>query len=56
MDETILLAKRHLYSLLLKKGVDNLTDSEIDMMYAFSKDEQIQNFLNEKLKDENQNN
>lgn len=55
MDETILLAKRHLYSLLLKKEIKNLSDSEVDMMYAFSKDEQIQDFLNEQKKKENEN-
>lgn len=44
MKEEILEAKRKLYSLLLKNG---LTDNEIDIMYLLSKDEQIQELLNQ---------
>lgn len=56
MDEKIQLAKRQLYSLLLKKDDEELTENEVDILFSLSKDEQIQKFLDEKLKDENKNN
>lgn len=46
MKEEILNAKRKLYSLLLKLDEETITEHELDIMYALSNDEQIQNFLN----------
>lgn len=42
MDEKLLEAKRELYSLLLKKDVDTLTENEVDIMFHLAKDKQIQ--------------
>lgn len=39
-------AKRNLYSLLLSMG-DNLSDSDISLMYDLSKDNQIQEIIQE---------
>lgn len=45
----LLLAKRHLYSLLLQKdgggSESNLTDGEIELMYQLSIDHEIQEYL-----------
>jgi hypothetical protein len=46
MKEEILNAKRKLYSLLLALDEETITESESEIMYALSNDEQIQNFLN----------
>jgi hypothetical protein len=46
MKEEILNAKRKLYSLLLKLDEETITENELDIMYALSNDEQIQNFFN----------
>lgn len=43
--------KINLYLSLLKKSDDELTDSEIDLMYLLSKDKDIQQLLNDSLKD-----
>jgi hypothetical protein len=50
MDKEILEAKKTLYRLLLDKDKkhDNLTDGEVDVLYALSKDEQIQKLLQSK--------
>ena len=46
MKEEILNAKRKLYSLLLKLDEETITENELDIMYALSNDEHIQNFFN----------
>lgn len=48
MDE-ILKAKIHLYKLLLKKSDDDLSSTEIDLLYHLVKDEEIQNYIQEKI-------
>jgi len=44
-------AKRKLYSLLLKKSDDELTNEEVDQMYHLAKDKSIQEFLTKALKE-----
>ena len=44
MKEQLLEAKRKLYSLLLELG-DEITDKEVDIMFALSNDEQIRSIL-----------
>ncbi len=41
--ERSLQAKKELYSILLRK--ENLTDTEINIMYGLSQDDEIQAFL-----------
>jgi hypothetical protein len=43
----LLTAKINLYSLLINKGVDNLSKEEINIMYELCQDKEIQEFLNE---------
>jgi len=46
----LLEAKRELYRLLLAKKESELTDIEVDTLYALSQDQQIQELL-EKVRD-----
>lgn len=46
----LLFYKRKTYSLLLEKSNDELTDSELDLMYNLSIDKDIQEFLNNNTK------
>jgi hypothetical protein len=48
MKKEILNAKRKLYSLLLKLDEETISENELDIMYLLSKDEQIQNFFENK--------
>ena len=50
MDSEILEAKRRLYSLLLKRKVEDLTTKEVDILYALSKDWDIQKLLSKNVK------
>ncbi|HWY13089.1 MAG TPA: hypothetical protein VN026_17260 [Bacteroidia bacterium] len=52
MKDKILEAKKTLYRLLLDKDKesDDLTDGEVDVLFALSKDEQIQELLTSKIK------
>ena len=49
-DLDIRQAKIWLYSLLLKKSNDELTDTEVDIAYHLSKDNDIQNVLAKEIK------
>lgn len=48
MDE-ILKSKINLYKLLLKKPPDDLSSTEVDLIYHLAKDEEIQNYIQEKI-------
>lgn len=43
--QTVAELKRELYSMLLHTDTNTLTDSEVDMMFALSNDEDIQSVL-----------
>lgn len=51
-----LFAKRQLYSALLKKGMENLSDNEIEIMSLLGKDKEIQEFLNKQVENERKDN
>ena len=50
-DIELLESKRTLYKLLLNLDRE-VTSNEIDLMYSLAKDNQIQDFINKKLKEE----
>ncbi len=52
MDKEILEAKKKLYSLLLKKKVEDLSTKEVDILFALSKDWDIQELLSKNMKNE----
>lgn len=45
MSQSLLEAKIQLYSLLLNKDQDMLSDSEVDIMYSLSKDSEVRSLL-----------
>jgi hypothetical protein len=50
MKKHLLEAKKSLYLLLIGENINNLTDAEIDMMYALSKDVDIQSVFEKNKK------
>lgn len=50
--EDLIDAKRRLYSELLKVPPDQLTDSDLDVMTALVKDDDIQRILDRRMKAE----
>lgn len=50
MKKHLLEAKKSLYLLLIGENINNLTDAEIDMMYALSKDADIQSVFEKNKK------
>lgn len=45
----LLVAKKKIYSLLVNKSNDELTNAELDLMFVLSRDTQIQAYLQQKL-------
>lgn len=50
MEQELLEAKGRLYGLLLRKGSANWTETEINLAYELSRDEQVQSFLQANLR------
>lgn len=50
MEQELFEAKCHLYGLLLKKGSANWTETETNLAYKLSRDEQVQSYLQANLR------